>query len=120
MDESKFDNFLIKGNVTHGMQVDYNDVSSESIHLVKKLDIKPLLKATEGQHLKYLNYGLIPGGVPQGMPMSPFLSILAVKDYLAQVTSVNYADDQTFYSKTDFVVKDDPNLGIIHSSEKCS
>jgi hypothetical protein len=74
----------------------------------------------EGQHLKYLNYGLIPGGVPQGMPMSPFLSILAVKDYLAQVTSVNYADDQIFYSKTDFVVKDDPNLGIIHSSEKCS
>lgn len=64
-------------------------------------------------------FGDIFQGVPQGMPMSPFLSILAIKDYLKQVDSVNYADDQVFFSKNNFSLKDEPSNGIIHSTEKC-
>ncbi|MDW0292372.1 MAG: hypothetical protein QN778_10735 [Nitrososphaeraceae archaeon] len=52
--------------------------------------------------------------------MSPFLSILAIKEYLSQQDSTNYADDQVFFGNTDFLVKDFPEYGIIHSEEKCS
>lgn len=69
-------------------------------------------------------FGDIYKGVPQGMPMSPLLSILALKDYLSQqepyVIPINYADDQEFGSKQDFVIKDDPSNGIVHATEKCS
>jgi len=63
-------------------------------------------------------FGDIFQGVPQGMSMSPFLSILALKNYLTQEDSVNYADDQAFFSETSFKIKDDPSNGIIHSMEK--
>jgi len=69
--------------------------------------------------LEFENYGLIPGGVPQGSPVSPFLSILAIKEYLSQENSTNYADDQVFFGNKDFLVKDNPEYGIIHSEEKC-
>lgn len=106
LDESKFDNFLIKGNVPRGMQIDYNDLSSSSIHL-------------NGQkHLEDLNHGLVPGGVPQGMSMSPFLSILVLKDYLNQEISVNYADDQIFFANKFFEIKDQPEFGVVQNNEK--
>jgi len=70
--------------------------------------------------LEYENYGLIPGGFPQGSPISPFLSILAIKEYLSQQDSTNYADDQVFFGNKDFTIKDNPEYGIIHSPEKCS
>lgn len=70
--------------------------------------------------LEFENYGLIPGGFPQGSPISPFLSILAIKEYLSQQDSTNYADDQVFFGNKDFLVKDNPEHGIIHSPEKCS
>jgi len=70
--------------------------------------------------LEFENYGLIPGGFPQGSPISPFLSILAIKEYLSQQDSTNYADDQVFFGNKDFVIKDNPEYGIIHSPEKCS
>lgn len=69
--------------------------------------------------LEFENYGLIPGGFPQGSPISPFLSILAIKEYLSQQNSTNYADDQIFFGNSDFEVKDNPEYGIIHSEEKC-
>lgn len=69
--------------------------------------------------LEFENYGLIPGGFPQGSPISPFLSILAIKEYLSQQNSTNYADDQIFFGNSDFEVRDNPEYGIIHSEEKC-
>jgi len=126
LDESKFNDFLTPGNVPRGMQIDYNDLTSSTIHLGEVLDIKRVdqkrLLATgvtkTEQHLKDLNKGLIPGGFPQGMPMSPFLSILALDNYLSQKDSTSYADDPLFYSNESFQVVDEPENGIINSPEK--
>jgi len=60
----------------------------------------------------------LPGGVPQGSPISPFLAILAIRPYLSQQKCVNYADDQIFYGDKYFSIKDDPANGIIHNQEK--
>jgi len=81
---------------------------------------KPMFINKGEAHLKYLNYGLIPGGFPQGMPMSPFLSILALEKYLSQQDSTSYADDPLFYSNTDFKVVDESENGVINSPEKSS
>lgn len=59
-----------------------------------------------------------PGGVPQGSPLSPFLAILAIREYLEQQTNVNYADDQIFYGNEAFTIKDFPAMGIKHNEEK--
>jgi hypothetical protein len=53
------------------------------------------------------------------MPLSPFLSILALRDYLGQSEVVNYADDQIFFGETKIDIKDSKEKGIIHSPEKC-
>jgi len=121
LDESKYDNFPVKGEIARGMQVDYNDMTNFSIHLNKRIPIEPLVKVTKAQHLKDLNHGLLPGGVPQGSPISPFLSILAVKDYLSQQNSINYADDQVFFGNKEFSVRDNPEIGLVHSPDasKC-
>jgi hypothetical protein len=66
------------------------------------------------------NFGLFPGGVPQGMPLSPFLSILTLKEYLGQQESVNYADDQIFFGNEEFFIEDIPAFGIVHAREKCN
>ena len=58
-------------------------------------------------------------GVPQGLPISPFLSILGLKDYLSQQEVVNYADDQVFFGNEAFEIKDFPDQGIVHNEEKC-
>lgn len=60
----------------------------------------------------------IPGGVPQGSPISPFLAILAIRPYLSQQRCVNYADDQIFFGDKYFEIKDDPANGIIHNQDK--
>lgn len=60
----------------------------------------------------------LPGGVPQGSPMSPFLAILAIRPYLSQQKCVNYADDQIFYGDNYFEIKDDPANGIVHNLDK--
>lgn len=70
--------------------------------------------------LIFKNMGVLPGGFPQGMPMSPFLSILALEKYLSQQDSTSYADDPLFYSNTDFKVVDEPENGVINSPEKSS
>lgn len=59
-----------------------------------------------------------PGGVPQGSPLSPFLAILAIRQYLSQQKHVNYADDQIFYGDETFSIRDFPEKGIIHNMEK--
>jgi len=69
--------------------------------------------------VEWQNFGVVPGGFPQGMPLSPFLSILALRDYLGQSEVVNYADDQIFFGETKINIKDSKEKGIIHSSEKC-
>lgn len=68
--------------------------------------------------LEFENYGLIPGGVPQGMNMSPFLSMTILGNYLSQQESTSYADDPIFYSNSPFSIKDEPENGIINSEEK--
>jgi len=110
MDETKFAQPKI--NLT---------TSYASYKLTQQMQANAKMLQQKGFSLKldYLNYGLIPGGVPQGMPMSPFLSITAVKDYLSQLDSVNYADDQIFFGSKPFEVKDNPEIGVIHSPEKC-
>jgi len=102
---------LVEGKtVLSNKKLMYNDVMDPS---------KPMFRSTGAEHLKSLNHGLIPGGFPQGSPISPFLSILAIKEYLTQQNSTNYADDQVFFGQSDFRVKDNPEYGIIHSEEKC-
>jgi len=59
-----------------------------------------------------------PGGVPQGSPLSPFLAILAIREYLSQQKHVNYADDQIFYGDETFTIRDFREKGIIHNEEK--
>jgi hypothetical protein len=53
------------------------------------------------------------------MPLSPFLSILVLKDYLGQKDVVNYADDQIFFGNEEFDIQEMKEKGIIHSKEKC-
>lgn len=69
--------------------------------------------------VKWQNFGIVPGGFPQGMPLSPFLSILVLKDYLGQSKVVNYADDQIFFGNEKLDIQDEKEKGIIHSAEKC-
>jgi len=52
-------------------------------------------------------------GVPQGAPTSPLISILTLKSFLSQSTSVSYADDPVFYSDGAFEIKDEPSEGIV-------
>lgn len=59
-----------------------------------------------------------PGGVPQGSPLSPFLAILAIREYLEQQSHVNYADDQIFYGDKTFTIRDFPAMGILHNNDK--
>jgi hypothetical protein len=101
---------LVEGKVKlHKKRVYYNNIMDPE---------SPMFRAIGEEHLKYLNFGIIPGGFPQGMPMSPFLSILALDKYLSQQDSTSYADDPLFYSNTDFKVVDEPENGIINSVEK--
>lgn len=70
--------------------------------------------------LEWENWGIGPGGVPQGAPTSPYLSILPLGEmYLNQQNHVNYADDQIFYGEEEFEIKDNPTKGIIHNESKC-
>jgi len=70
--------------------------------------------------LKYLNFGILPGGFPQGIPGSPFLSILILKDFMNQTDHcIAYADDMIFFSNKPFIIRSYPNLGINLSLEKC-
>jgi hypothetical protein len=98
------------GQTTGRKKVYYNDIMDQNSRM--------FMDSGEYQ-LKIRNFGLVPGGFPQGMPLSPFLSILALKDYLSQAENVNYADDQIFFSNTELRVMDYKNQGIIHSPEKC-
>lgn len=65
---------------------------------------------------------MMPGGLPQGVPGSPFLSILILKKYMQQakdIQCVGYADDFVFFGQEPFKVKDFPEDGIKHAEEKC-
>lgn len=93
-----------------------------------KIELKPLREARNfqgaiipGMPFVFGGTGYLrpPHGVPQGAPTSPVLAILTLQDYLKQTPSVNYADDQIFYSDKKFVIKDNPEVGIIHAPEKC-
>lgn len=66
------------------------------------------------------DFGDFTKGVPQGMPLSPLLSIIPLaRHYLNQCEHVNYADDQLFFSNKPIEIKDNKELGIIHAEEKC-
>jgi hypothetical protein len=70
--------------------------------------------------LPWLNQGVTPGGVPQGLPIGPLLAISIGAPYLRQAESVAYADDQIFFPKdTTSLIKDRPEIGLIHAPEKC-
>lgn len=93
----------------------------EDVDLIQKLFATYSVKDMgEENVLRYKNFGLLPGGVPQGSPVSPFLSILALKDYLSQdpnMIPVNYADDQVFFGNSELKPKDNPEMGLIHSDD---
>jgi len=57
-------------------------------------------------------------GVPQGLPTSPLLSIITLKNFLTQVRSVSYADDPIFYDDKDFSITDEPDNGIVINKDK--
>jgi len=59
-------------------------------------------------------------GIPQGLATSPSLSILTLKDFLTQIPSVSYADDPIFYSNNPFIIKDEPEHGIVLNHNKSS
>lgn len=72
------------------------------------------------------NAHMYPGGFPQGLSLSPYLSILGLKPYLEQKDNphppekvINYADDQIFFGNKKFEVKEDVPNGIYHKKEKC-
>lgn len=44
-------------------------------------------------------------GMPQGFPTSPFMSMLSLRSFLTQQTSVSYADDPVFFGDTEFEIK---------------
>jgi hypothetical protein len=76
----------------------------------------------EDPQLSMLNFGVIPGGFPQGMPCSPLLSIVILRKYINQnplLKVVAYADDFVFFGNEPFEVVDSPLLGIVHSPAKC-
>lgn len=66
----------------------------------------PELQLRNQDELKWRNFGIIPGGLPQGMPMSPLLSILCLTEYHSQQACVAYADDQVFFGNEYFKTKD--------------
>jgi hypothetical protein len=71
-------------------------------------------------NLEWLNLGITPGGVPQGLPIGPLLGISISKEYLEQEESLAYADDQIFFpASKNKKIKDDPEVGVIHAEEKC-
>jgi hypothetical protein len=75
--------------------------------------------------LKILNQSILPGGFPQGMPCSAFLSIFVLGDYFEQKWTdikkkvIAYADDFLFFFKEKCIPRDFPEYGITHSKEKC-
>jgi hypothetical protein len=85
----------------------------------------------KGTILDWKNWGTVPGGFPQGMPLSPFLSLFVLTDYMEQgfgltkwnkkppTECVGYADDFIFFSWEEFEVHDIPSLGVVHAKEKC-
>jgi len=83
------------------------------------------LKVQEESYKKDLSY-YVPlywkgrYGVPQGAPTSPFLSMLTMKEFLLQQTSVSYADDPVFFSDKEFEIRGNPEQGIIEAKEKAS
>lgn len=44
-------------------------------------------------------------GMPQGFPTSPFMSMLSLRSFLTQQTSISYADDPVFFGDTEFKIK---------------
>lgn len=106
---------------------EFEEASKEEI-------LKEEMKKSEGTSLKIniprlnfrrselenKNFGITPGGVPQGLPIGPLLAISIGKEYLEQEESVSYADDQIFFPKdSNTKIKDDPVSGIQHAPEKC-
>jgi hypothetical protein len=78
------------------------------------------LSTPKRSNLEWQNFGITPGGVPQGLPIGPILAISINKEYLDQEDAVAYADDQIFFPKNvSKIIKDDPEVGIIHAQEKC-
>jgi hypothetical protein len=74
-------------------------------------------------YLKSMNLGIVPGGFPQGIPLSPFLSILILRKFMEQnknVKCIAYADDMIFFSNKEFHVHSLPADGIVLSKEKCA
>jgi len=114
---------------------DYADTIDYSFQVLSKfqprlLDKDVLIKifnfATPPEEvLKSLNVGIMPGGFPQGMPCSAFLSIFVLGDYFEQAWTdvekkvIGYADDFLFFFKTLCKPRDFPQYGITHSEEKC-
>jgi len=93
------------------------NLSSQSFSYL--IDILTKKGVSPDEYLKQKNKTAgLPGGVPQGSPISPFLAILAIRPYLSQQKCVNYADDQIFYGDEYFVINDDPANGIVHNQDK--
>lgn len=44
-------------------------------------------------------------GMPQGFPTSPFMSMLSLRSFLTQQTSISYADDPVFFGDSEFEIK---------------
>lgn len=65
-------------------------------------------------------------GLPQGLPTSPYLTILALETYLVRTSKekiIMYADDGLFFGKgpaplESDLLRDNPEMGIIFNREK--
>jgi len=97
----------------------YEEIKTDpsAIPWAKKSQLEKL-QSLKRSHLKT---EMTPGGVPQGTSIGPILAISISKQYLEQEDSVAYADDQIFFPKkvSKDPIGDNPNVGIIHSPEKC-
>lgn len=108
--------YIIENYESHGKLLSANFSAQTFNHIVEILSRRGV---SIDEFLPQKNkIDKIPGGVPQGSPISPFLAILAIRPYLSQQKCVNYADDQIFYGNEYFEIKDDPSNGIIHNKEK--
>jgi len=122
-EEPYYDEFIdfklmYKTKLIHRNWNKYIEEEAERIRIAR--ENKEHYEYEEKIMLEMQNFGILPGGFPQGIPCSPFLSILVLNKFMSQTDHcIAYADDMIFFSNKPFTIRDFPSLGINLSRDKC-